>query len=126
LAPSGDRLQPVTKAVVEAWERREAERAEAERQRQAALEKARVEAEAAAKRQQEEARLAHMRALVPVGASADLAIVPSRPGNALDRLAAERLPGLLARAAPGTVRVVPAMFADGVVNGGLLRDRLRG
>jgi hypothetical protein len=121
---SGDQLQPITKAVVEEWERREAERAEAERQRMAAIEKARLEAEAAARRQQEEDRRARMRSLVIAGTAGDvgrtlgLAIVPSRPDNVLDRLAAERLPEVLARTAPVTVHVIPAMFADGFVREG--------
>jgi hypothetical protein len=120
---SGDQLQPITRAVVEEWERRETEKAEAERQRSAAVEREKLAAEAAAERQQEEARLAHMRSFVvcpadDMGQALGLSIVPSRPDDAWDRLAAERLPGILAEAAPETVHVIPTMFADGFVKEG--------
>jgi len=127
---SRDPLQPITTAVVEEWERREAEKVEAERQRLAAMEKAKLEA--AAKRQQEEDRRAHMRSLVIAGTvenasqTLGLAIVPSRPESALDRLAAERLPKGLAEAAPDAVRVIPAMFTDGFVKEGYFASAFAG
>ncbi len=122
--PRGDQLQPITKVIVEEWERRESEKAEAERRRLAVLEKARLDAEAAMKRQQEEDRRAHMRSLVIASTAGDLAqtfglaITPSRPDSALDRLAAERLPELLTRIAPNSVHVIPAMLTEDFVKEG--------
>lgn len=129
---SGEQLQPITKAVVDEWERREVERTEAEHRRLAALETAKLEAEAAVKRRQEEDRLAHMRSLVVAGTAGDvdqalgLAIVPSRANSALDRLAAERLPEVLARTVPGPVHVIPAMFTDGFFNEGYFTKAFTG
>jgi len=96
------------------------------------MEKAKLEAAATAKRQQEEDRITHMLSLVVAGTAGDvgqtlgLAIVPSRPESALDRLAAERLPEVLARAAPDSVRVIPAMFTDGFVKEGYFASAFAG
>jgi hypothetical protein len=121
---SGDKLQPITPAVVEEWEGRQAEKAEAERKKSAAIREARLETEAAAKRRQEEEHLAHMRNLVLASAVANvdqtvgLAIVPSRSDSPLDRLAAERLPEVLTRTTPDTIHLISPMFADGFVREG--------
>jgi hypothetical protein len=121
---SGDQLQPVTGAVAEEWKRREAVRGEAERQRAVAHERAVLEAAAATERRREENRRTHMRNLVAAGAVGNagrtlgLAIMPTRPDSALDRLAAERLPELLARRATDAVHVIPAMFTDGFAREG--------
>jgi hypothetical protein len=121
---SGDQLQPITRPVLEEWEPREAEKAEAERQRLAAIQKAKLEAEAASKRQQEEDHRARMRSFVLAGTTGDLgqtfglAVVPSRSDSSLDRLAAERLPEVLVRTAPDTAHVISPMFDDGFVREG--------
>ncbi len=74
----------------------------------------------------------HMRSLVVAGTAGDagqtlgLAIVPSRPDNALDRLAAERLPEMLTQMALNAVHVISAMFSDGFVREGYFAKAFAG
>lgn len=73
-----------------------------------------------------------MRSLVVAGTAGDasqtlgLSIVPIRPDSASDRLAAERLPEMLARVAPDAVQVIPAMFTDGFVREGYFKSAFGG
>jgi hypothetical protein len=61
-----------------------------------------------------------------VGQTFGIAVVPSRSDSPLDRLAAERLPQVLAGAAPDAAHVISPMFADGFVTEGYFGKALTG
>jgi hypothetical protein len=136
---TGRRLQPVSEANVQDWRQHEQEKAAAARraaEEAARIAQERLRAQAEAARRAEEAskqaeaekrkqeHQAHMRRLViaggrdAAGATLGLVIIPRRPGNPLDRLAASQLPDRIAAAVGPQRQVLREMLAPAFIEEG--------